>query len=231
MAPFEVIINGSKADEATRQLNSSTSLNIYRDPNTGKLSANGEAKKTSDKKLLEAIRNPNVKVNITADESKTIKGPNGPLLMVGGSFMGNTIGSDSRITDYDYKEGGRGGDNEPDAIYTTKTIVTTDQRVNPDVLGAMDAANGNKGTGMLHETLESYEGGLISLKKGVSSSPAKQRGSVYDKAHSRAPNQGAKITGRYWDAAGNPLPTEVGASVVEMKSNGKVIMYLSLINY
>lgn len=88
----------------------------------------------------------------------------------------------------------------------------------------MDAANGNSGTGMLHETLEAYEGGLISLKRGVSSPAAGQPGSVYSKAHRRAPSQGATITGTYWDAAGNLLPSEVGATRVEMKSNGRVIM-------
>lgn len=90
--------------------------------------------------------------------------------------------------------------------------------------GALDAANGNTGKGMLHETLESYEGGLISLKKGTSSPPAGQKGSVYDKAHRRAPSQGGRITGQYWDAAGNPLPNETGAKKAIMSSNGKPIM-------
>jgi hypothetical protein len=134
------------------------------------------------------------------------------------------IGTESRITDYDLSGGGWGQDYEPQAIFTTKTIVTTDQRVNPDVLGAMDAAKGNTGRGMLHETLESYEGGLISLKNGVSSPAAGHAGSVYENAHKWAPGQGATITGSYWNAAGNSLPTEVGASKVELKSNGKVIM-------
>ncbi|KAF5040343.1 hypothetical protein DSECCO2_534470 [anaerobic digester metagenome] len=109
-------------------------------------------------------------------------------------------------------------------ITTTSTTVSTEQHVNPDVLGAMDAANGNRGQGMLHETLESYNGGVISLKKGTSSPAAGQPGSVYSKAHNRAPSQGGTVTGKYWDAAGNPLPDAAGAVRVEMKSNGSVIM-------
>ncbi|MDA3616536.1 DUF6443 domain-containing protein [Polluticaenibacter yanchengensis] len=220
----EVFINGDKAEDAFKQLEQSTSLSLSRNAETGKVTASGEAKTKSDKKLLEATRNQDVKVNITADGSKTIASPDGPMLMTGGSFMGNTIGTESRVTDYDYSEGGWGGETEPAEIYTVKTIVTTDQRVNPDVLGAMDAANGNSGTGMLHETLESYEGGLISLKKGVSSPSAGQKGSVYNKAHRRAPNQGAVITEKYWDATGTSLPSVKGATRVEVTSNGNVIM-------
>ena len=226
MVPFEVIINGSKADDATKQLASSTSLNITRDAKTGKLSATGEAKTKNDQKLLKAINSTDVRVNITADGSKTIAGPKGPLLMVGGAFNGNTVGTETTTRTELAPGDGLCGESEPEeiSITTTVTIVTTDQRVNPDVLGAMDAANGNSGRGMLHETLESFEGGLMSLKKGVSSPPAGQLGSVYDKAHRKAPPQGATITGKYWDAKGNPLPSEVGASRVEMRSRGKIIM-------
>lgn len=77
---------------------------------------------------------------------------------------------------------------------------------------------------MLHETLESYVGGLISLKNGISSPPAEQKGSVYEKAHKRAPNQGGKISGQYWDAAGSILPNETGATKAIITSKGKTIM-------
>jgi RHS repeat-associated protein len=227
---FEVIINGSKADDATRQLDASSNLNITRDSKTGKLSASGEAKTKADRKLLAAINSKEVKVDITADGAKTTTDPStgGALLMVGGAFMGNTVGTETTTrTEIIPGENGMCGPDDSMTevdITTTSTVVTAEQHVNPDILGAMDAANGNNGAGMLHETLEAYEGGLISLKNGVSSPAAGQPGSVYNKAHSRAPSQGATITGTYWDAAGNLLPSEVGATRVEMKSNGRVIM-------
>lgn len=48
-------------------------------------------------------------------------------------------------------------------------------------------------------------------------------GSVYENAHKWAPGRGATITGLYWNAVGNSLLTEVGASKVELKVNEKVI--------
>ena len=219
----EVYITGSKADDATNQLNSSTSLNITRNASTGKLSATGEAVSRSDKKLLEAINSKDVTVNLTADGSKTTSGPGGNYLMVGGAFKGNTVTTETTTESIDLGFEDAVGNITLD-FTTTSTTVSTEQHVNPDVLGAMDAANGNSGQGMLHETVESYEGGVISLKKGVSSPAAGQPGSVYNKAHNRAPSQGAAVTGKYWDAAGNPLPSAAGAVRAEMKSKGQVIM-------
>jgi RHS repeat-associated protein len=224
---FEVIINGSKANDATAQLDAATSLNIARDANTGKLSATGQATTKNDRKLLAAINSKEVRVNITADGAKTQAGPAGTLLMVGGAFNGNTVSAETTTTRWHVEdEAGSCGTGICSEVTTTTTsnVVSTQQHVNPDILGAMDAANGNSGKGMMHEALESYIGGLISLKKGVSSPAAGQPGSVYKKAHRGAPGQGATITGSYWDAAGNPLPSEVGATRVEMRSKGIVIM-------
>jgi len=220
----EIYITGKKADDATNQLNSSTSLNITRDASTGKLSATGEAVTKNDQKLLEAINRKDVTVNITADGAKTTKGSAGEnLLMVGGAFKGNTVKTETTTTTLDFGFEDAVGNVTMD-ITTTSTTVSTEQHVNPDVLGAMDAANGNREQGMLHETLESYNGGVISLKKGTSSPAAGQSGSVYSKAHNRAPSQGGTVTGKYWDAAGNPLPDAAGAVRVEMKRKGSVIM-------
>jgi len=213
---YDVYINGSDASEATKQLNNSTSLTITRDEKTGKLSASGTAKTKHDKKLLEAINSEDVTVQITANSDKTIDNK----LTVGGSFLGNSVITITEIIDERFE----------DAVgfitfgYSlTKAI--TKQQVNPEVLENMDNANNNTlGTGMLHETLESYEGGLISFKKGVSSPPAGQNGSVYDESHNRAPSQGAVVTGKYWNAAGKSLPDAAGAVKVEIISNGKVIM-------
>src|SRR5258708_11661274 len=52
---YTVEINGDKADDATKQLQASTSLKLSRDEKTGQLSATGEAKTDADKKLQAAI--------------------------------------------------------------------------------------------------------------------------------------------------------------------------------
>src|SRR4029078_1720316 len=55
MGPTDVIINGSEADKAFKQLQKSTSLKLTRDNATGKVTATGEAKTDDDKKLKNAI--------------------------------------------------------------------------------------------------------------------------------------------------------------------------------
>jgi len=215
----EIYITGTKADDATKQLASSTSLNISRDSKTGKISASGEAKTKNDKKFLAAINSKDVSVNIKAGEAETI----GNNLMVGGAFLGNTVETKTETTSIDVGFEDAVG-NVTEEYTTTSTAVTTDQQVNPEVLGNLDKANGNNGQAMLHETLESYSGGLISLKKGTSSPAAGIEGSVYQKAHNRAPYQGGQVTGKYWDALGNPLQDVKGATRAEMYSNGSLIM-------
>ena len=220
----EIYITGSEADAATKQLNASTSLNVSRDSKTGKVSATGTATTKNDQKLLEAINSTDVTVNITADNSKTISdGKGGKLLMVGGAFGGNTVNTKTETTTIDMGFEDAVGNITMD-FTTTSTTASTKQNVNPKVLGALDKANGNSGQGMLHETLESYNGGVISLKKGTSSPAAGQPGSVYQKAHNRAPSQGGVVTGKYWDASGNPLPSAAGAVKAEMSSKGNIIM-------
>ena len=215
----EIYITGTKADDATKQLAASTSLNISRDSKTGKISASGEAKTKNDKKLLKAINSKEVSVNIKAGDEETI----GNKLMVGGAFLGNKVGTKTETTTMDMGFEDAVGDITQEYT-TTSNVVTTDQQVNPEVLGNLDKANGNNGQGMLHETLESYTGGLISLNKGTSSPAAGTKGSIYQKAHNRAPYQGGNVTGKYWDALGNPLTSEKGATRAEIYSNGSLIM-------
>ena len=72
-----VIITGNKADEATKELNASSSLNITSDSNSGKLYATGNAKTYSDKKLLEAIKDNTNHVELTATDNKVFTDKNG----------------------------------------------------------------------------------------------------------------------------------------------------------
>jgi RHS repeat-associated protein len=216
----EVYIKGNQANAATQQLDASSSLSISRDSKTGKISATGTAVTKNDQKLLEAINSKDVTVNITADNSKTLPGNK---LLVGGAFGGNTLQTKTETTTVNMGFEDAVGENTME-ISTTTTTVSTTQNVNPTVLGALDKANGNNGQAMLHETLESYEGGKISLSKGTSSPAADIKGSVWQRAHNRAPSQGGVVTAEYWDAAGNALPDAPGAVKARISSNNKVIM-------
>ncbi len=123
----ELYITGSESAAATKELQKSTSLTLSKDDKTGKISATGEAKTDADKKLLTAINDPNVAVNVNATSSNYTE--NGKWF-AGGSFGG------SIITD-------------------GKTNAT--QTVNPTATEAIDKMNEMpSGTTVLHEVLESY---------------------------------------------------------------------------
>ncbi len=132
----EVDINGDKADEATKQLQSKSSLKITRDESTGKLSATGKAKTDADKKLLAAINDTKIKVKVNATSSNFTTN-NTPIL--GGTYGGSNINT-SEVNN----EGN----------------VVTSQTVNPDQTAKMDSFYGEKsGTTMTHEIIESFLGG------------------------------------------------------------------------
>jgi hypothetical protein len=219
----EIFINGSAANEATSQLASSTNLKLERDSKTGKITSTGTAVTETDQQLLEAINSKDVTVNINANNSKTVGDGNGnKLLNAGGSFLGNTISTKSG-TSINLGFEDAVGDITLD-VQSSNKVVSTSQLVNPSVLGALDKANNNKGQAMLHETLESYIGGLISLRKGTSSPPAGSHGSVYNKADRKAPYQGGTIFSDYWDSSGNRTDKLSNASRIELSSNGQIIM-------
>jgi len=127
---FTVEINGDKADDATKQLQASTSLKLSRDEKTGQLSATGEAKTDADKTLQAAINDKNVDVQINATSSNYT---NDGHWFVEGAFGGSKTNSDG-------------------------TTVAT-QTVNPDQTKAVsNLTKGQAGVAVLHETLEAYIG-------------------------------------------------------------------------
>ena len=132
----EVYFNGQGANKATKQLDNSTSLTLTRNEKTGKLGATGKAETNADKKLLEAINNPNVIVNVDATYSNYNK--NGSWY-VGGTFDGNTSFA--------------GGENDG------KVLVS--QTVNPDMTQEIDQFYGaTEGVSVMHEVIEGYIGGV-----------------------------------------------------------------------
>lgn len=178
----KVFITGDEADEATKQLQNSSSLTITRDSKSGELSATGEAKTESDKQLLAAINDPNVDVNVSATNSlTTTTGAN----YSGGAFMGNTIVENTMTLDAI-------PESPNPAIELKYQTVEARQDVNPNMLGSYDDAAGAKsGTFMKHEVTEAYEGAKISLATGVAAGPAVkgQANPIYDAAHIAASNQ------------------------------------------
>jgi RHS repeat-associated protein len=130
-----VQITGDQADEATKQLQQSTSLKITRDEKTGQLSATGEAKTDADKRLAEAISDKNVVVRVNATSSNYTKDGH---IFVGGAFGGSEIMF--------------GGKDDGKVLAT--------QTVNPEQTKKIDAFYGESpGVSVLHEVIEAYNGG------------------------------------------------------------------------
>jgi hypothetical protein len=129
----DIIIRGNKSQEVFKQLQSSTSLKLKMD-NDGKIIASGIAKTNVDKKLLEAIEDTNVIVQINATSSNFTESG---LWYVGGSYGGSSIGKDNKI-------------------YTSQTI-------NPEMTSKIDKFyDMKKGVSVMHEIIESYIGGIES---------------------------------------------------------------------
>ncbi|MEO9514049.1 MAG: RHS repeat-associated core domain-containing protein, partial [Flavobacteriaceae bacterium] len=154
MAPLDVVINGDLAEKATEQLNASSSLEITRDAETGKLSATGTADTESDVALLEAINDENVVVNVNASSDNVTE--NGGLI-VGDVFGGNTEIPEMNIT-------------------------FADQQVNPNQAETIENFAGMEtGSVMKHGVLEAYAGAVVS--PNAPSSAENPSSSEYGTAH------------------------------------------------
>ena len=179
---LEGYINGEGADAATAQLDASTSLDITRDPSTGKLSATGEIKTQQDQDLYDAINDPTIRVDINATYSdNTSTGEK----FDAGAFMGNTV--TPILEDINTN-------NKPYFCISLLAYnkVETKQEVNPFKMAVLDMFYGNFGQNMLHEFMESYIGGQISQESGVSAGPAIENSPsiyIYNISHIQAPPQ------------------------------------------
>ena len=132
-APADIIIKGNKSKEAFDQLQSSTKLKLKMN-NTGKVTAEGKARTDADKKLLEAITDTNVIVQINATSSNFTEDGK---WYVGGSYGGSSVGTDGKI-------------------YTTQTV-------NPEMTKTIDEFyEMGIGVSLMHEVIESYIGGVES---------------------------------------------------------------------
>jgi RHS repeat-associated protein len=170
----DIHITGEAAEQATEQLDASTSLNIIRDSKIGKISATGEARNENDELLLEAINNPDIDVQVNASNESNEN-------IFGGGFMGNEITKEDAEN---YQTNG---------CPSIKKVVSK-QLVNPNELSFIDKVGDTDGSGkaMLHEITESYIGAIISQTTGVSAKPARKGNPtywIYDNAHNNASNQ------------------------------------------
>jgi len=166
-APTSDIQAQGNAQSAANQLDEGSSLNIKRNPFTGQISATGTATTAADQRLLQAINDPTIKVNITAEETQKV---------LGGGFMGNTV-------------------NQGTSPGPEDNTVNAHQLVNPRVLKEIDGYYSTPGLGMLHEALEAYDGASNSQQSGISAITSNlSRGTAvsdYDAAHASATNVGA----------------------------------------
>lgn len=184
MAPDTVIVTGSGAETATKQLQSSVSgeLNITRNENNGNLSytkVGGGQLSSGAQALANAIDSQSVEVTVTAENTQTTsKG----ALLTGGAFMGANLSTDG-------------------------SSVKTSQEVNPDTLGRMDDVSQTPGDAILHEVTESFEAGKIAINEGVSVGAAtdvdaNNPKSVYSRAHNLATPQRVDVSYDRYDAMG-----------------------------
>ena len=85
-----VSIHGADAEQVTRELDEATSLTLTRDPNTGQISATGIALTPWDNKLLDAIEDTRIHVNLNTtryNDFPSIDHSTG--LIMGGAFDGS----------------------------------------------------------------------------------------------------------------------------------------------
>lgn len=105
------------------------------------------------------------------------------------------------------------------------TIAVTNQLVNVDVLNNLSDANNSPGTDILHEIVESFLGGLISIENyGYGSPAANQEGSVYLDAHNQSIPQSGIPTEHLFNSNNEEIYEYKNVNRVEYRMNNKIIM-------
>ena len=160
----EIVIVGNDASEALKQLNSSTNLTLEfgSDGKTVRI-VGGKAKNRADRLIQKAIADNDIVVNIEAKKENSFEWHDGKILPTEGG-------------------GGYGGNN------VVEGVVNTYQKVVPSMLDDRDRLVDGESSGkyMLHEVAESYIGGKIAKRTGISSPRAGLVNSTYDRAHKKA---------------------------------------------
>ncbi|WP_289658952.1 DUF6443 domain-containing protein [Flavobacterium panacagri] len=179
MAPYDVTINGDKAQEALAELQKAVGDGITLSLKDGKVGyeRNGQGaltKNASD--LVNAIDDHSVTASINAS-GKDYASNGDPLV---GNQMGATLNDNG--------------------------TATGNQEINPSALSEMDAINGKPGQTTLHETMEAFTVGKTALSSGQNIAPATwadglNPNSPYRLAHDNVTPQSGEI--RIFDQKGN----------------------------
>ncbi|MGL5077139.1 MAG: RHS repeat domain-containing protein [Waterburya sp.] len=95
----DVIVTGPQAKQAVSELNKNSSLKITRDEKTGQLSASGKATTKGDQKLLEAINDKNITVELRTTDKNLIDSKDGTknVALTPAAFEGSTINPDKTV--------------------------------------------------------------------------------------------------------------------------------------
>ena len=182
----EVFISGTLSNNALQQLQARVGNNItlsIGDKGKVTYTTNTDNKLRGDaKRMTGMIDNNSISVNLkTTEKNETSTGN----LMIGGSFMGNTVTKDA----------------------DSNTKVVANQEVNPNVLGSADAHTNTPGKMIMHEATEAYAGAKISQKEGFGVGTATHADvanptSVYNRAHNQATSQ-TPVYETIYDKSGN----------------------------
>ena len=156
-AEKDVILGGAKRQQAFKQLQAATTLDLKMDK-AGKLSATGEAKTSADKSFQAAINSTSVTVLLNATGANT--STNGKWF-IGGAFGGSEV-----------KDG---------KTLTSQTVNPRHTRLMDALSG------NPKGSSVTHEVLESYFGGVDSPGSPAPSlDPSSPGFKEYQSAHDKA---------------------------------------------
>ena len=178
-----VTISGTEIQSAFQQVKASVAneLNLTLQNNgTMQATQTSTTPLSNDaQQLFDAANSGTITVNINTVSGSADANGN---LIVGGAFEGNVVTQTAN-----------------------GNTVIANQTINPKVLEKMSNAHSTPGKDVLHEITESYQGGLISQKTGVSSPASNQQGSVYNQAHNNATPQSGTVTQTIYGTFGMPI--------------------------
>ena len=200
---MDVIITGPLANKALEQIQARVGKNITLSLDKNNYMCYSITNKghinSAARQVINIVDNDNIVIKMeTRDNNVTSTGN----LFIGGAFMGNNVESSGNGKNYN---------------------VTAYQEINPKVLGKADKYS-PKGTFVMHELTEAYEGSKISIDNEKSSPNSNGKGSVYKEAHEKATNQ-PPVYQRLYDVYGNITTDATKAQRIEwyVKPNEKKI--------
>jgi RHS repeat-associated protein len=165
----DIIITGPESQKTFTELQVSVSgqLSLSMDDN-GRVSYDKFIGPLTEeaKQLLTAIDDSSIVVKVDASNNTTTSTG---FPFVGGAFMGNTV--------------------TQELLPFEGNTVETKQEINPNQLATASDFYGTPGKDVLHEITESYQGGVIAKKTGISSGASYSPINTYEAAHAAATNQ------------------------------------------